>query len=174
MRQPILDEVYRQAMKEPASILLPIEVQSRELDGKLVLACTAAERGHTVFFGCRTRMHRAAHRLPPSLYLGKGLTRRALKSFDAMGRLGHKVMAWDEEGLVYMTPEMYRRRKLSPATLARPDMLFAWGADNAEIWRGSNGYRGQPIVGSGNARADRMRPELRASPPPTPPQPGKA
>src|SRR3546814_1362151 len=96
---------------------------SRELDGKLVLACTAAERGHTVFFGCRTRMHRAAHRLPPSLYLGKGLTRRALKSFDAMGRLGHKVMAWDEEDLVYMTPEMYRRRKLSPATLARPDML---------------------------------------------------
>src|SRR3546814_20627908 len=66
----------------------------------------------------------------------------------AMGRIGHKVMAWDEEGLVDKAPEMYRRRKLSPATLARPDMLFAWGEDNADIWRGSNGYRGQPIVRS--------------------------
>ncbi|MFN4088489.1 MAG: surface carbohydrate biosynthesis protein [Alphaproteobacteria bacterium] len=149
-------------MTAPAPILLPVEVQSREFDAKLVLACVAAERGHTVFLGCRTRLHRAAHRLPPSVYLGKGLTRRALKSFDAMGRLGHTVAAWDEEGLVYMTPEMYRRRKLAPATLARPDVLFAWGEDNAEIWRGSDGYRGQPIVVSGNARADLMRPELRA------------
>src|SRR3546814_11672381 len=97
-------------------------------------------------------MHRAAHRLPPSLYLGKGLTRRALKSFDAMGRLGHKVMAWDEEGLVYMTPKMYRRRKLSPATLARTDMLFAWGEDNAEIWRSE-----ERRVGNGGGSTGRSR-----------------
>ena len=154
-------ETAETPMTAPASILLPVEVQSREFDAKLLLACVAAEQGHTVFFGCRTRLHRTAHRLPPSIYLGKGLTKRALKGFDAMGALGHRVMAWDEEGLVYMTPEMYRRRKLAPATLARPDTLFAWGEDNAAIWRGTDGYRGQPIVVSGNARADMMRPELR-------------
>lgn len=149
-------------MASPTPILLPVEVQSRELDAKLLLASVAAERGHTIWLGCRTRLHRFAHRLPPSIYLGKGLTRRALKSFQAMGRLGHRIAAWDEEGLVYMTPDMYRRRKLSPATLARPELLFAWGEDNAEIWRASDGYRGQPIVVSGNPRADMMRPELRA------------
>jgi len=161
---PIVDtsEAAETPMTAPASILLPVEVQSRELDAKLLLACVAAENGHTVFFGCRTRLHRMAHRLPTSIYLGKGLTKRALKGFDAMGALGHTVMAWDEEGLVYMTPDMYRRRKLAADTLARPDVLFAWGEDNAEIWRDTEGYRGQPIVVSGNARADMMRPELRS------------
>lgn len=148
-------------MIDRPSLILPVEVQSRELDAKLLLACLAAERGFRVFLGCRWRLLGQLHRLPPSVYFGKDVTERTGRVYDLLPRLGHAAMAWDEEALVYMTPAIYRRLKVSAASLAAPKMLFAWGEDNAEIWRATEGYAGQPILATGNPRADLMRPELR-------------
>ncbi len=143
------------------SLIIPVEVASREFDGKLLLACLAAQRGFTAYLGCRWRLLAQMHRLPPSIFLHKDVSRRALRIFDLLPPLGHVPMAWDEEALVYMSPDIYRRLKLSPASLAAPRLLFAWGEDNAEIWRGSEGYAGQPIALVGNPRVDLMRPEIR-------------
>ena len=148
-------------MTDRPSLIIPVEVASRELDGKLLLACLAAQRGFRAFVGCRWRLLAQMHRLPPSIYIAKDVSQRTGRIYDLLPRLGHTAMAWDEEGLVYMTPDTYRRMKVSAESLAAPKVLFAWGEDNADVWRGTQGYAGQPIIAAGNPRVDMLRPELR-------------
>lgn len=149
-------------MNPPLRLILPVEIQSRELDAKLLLACVAAERGHSVLVGCHQAIKRNLHALPRSIYVGKGVTKNSLELyFRRAERAGHSVVAWDEEGLVYMTRDTYLRRKVWPDALASAQALFAWGEDNAEIWRSAPGYAGQPLFVSGNPRADLLRPDLR-------------
>jgi surface carbohydrate biosynthesis protein len=142
-------------------LLIPVETLHRELDAKLLLACFAAERGFSVILGFKRDIHHSLERLPSSLYLGKALYASTLKLYRRLHRLGYSILSTDEEGLVYYSPETYRQAKLGPETLNEVDVLFAWGEENAELWRGYSGYRGTPIHVTGNPRVDMLRPELR-------------
>jgi surface carbohydrate biosynthesis protein len=141
------------------SLILPVEVHSRELDAKLLLACVAAERGRTAILGCAQAIKRSLHALPRGIYVAKGIVKPDL--FARVDGLGHRVVAWDEEALVYMTRDTYLRRKVVPEALGRARALFAWGEDNAEAWRDASGYAGQPLFVTGNPRADLLREDLR-------------
>ena len=55
--------------------------------------------------------------------------------FRIMRNLGHEVVAWDEEALVHLPAETYYSRRLSPAAMAHVSRFFAWGEDNAQLWR---------------------------------------
>ena len=142
-------------------LILPVEVSSREWDAKLLLACSAAERGFPVIIGCHARINQRIYTLPRSIYIAKGVTRRSRRMFEILKRLGHTVVAWDEEGLIYMKPEFYLNRKVFGPSMALTATLFAWGPENAALWRGAPFYDGVPIHPTGNPRIDLMRPELR-------------
>jgi surface carbohydrate biosynthesis protein len=144
------------------AVVLPSETRIREFDAKLLVACAAAERGLCGVVGAKKVIDQIAASLPPSIYVGKSLTNRNLFIFRMLRRLGHRVVAWDEEGLVYSSPELYRLTKLGTEALNEPARLFAWGEENAEAWRAHAGFRGAPIHVTGNPRADLLRPELRA------------
>jgi surface carbohydrate biosynthesis protein len=76
--------------------------------------------------------------------------------------LGHTNVAWDEEALVHLPPDTYFSRRLSPDALAHVSHLFAWGEDNAELWRSYPELpAGMPIHSTGNPRNDLLRPEIR-------------
>jgi surface carbohydrate biosynthesis protein len=51
---------------------------------------------------------------------------------------------------------------MSRESLALVHHLFAWGEDNAALFRSFPGYPGTPIHVTGNPRGDLLRPELRA------------
>jgi len=89
------------------------------------------------------------------------MTRRSLKMFGILRRLGHRIAAWDEEGLVHFSPENYFARRLSAAALSQVSMLFAWGEENAELFRKYPQFPDVPIHVTGNPRGDLLRPELR-------------
>ena len=78
-----------------------------------------------------------------------------------MRKLGHEIVAWDEEALVHLPDETYYSRRLSPKAMAYVSHFFAWGEDNAELWRR---YPHMPQSASidvtGNPRNDLLRPEL--------------
>jgi surface carbohydrate biosynthesis protein len=83
--------------------------------------------------------------------------------FQIIHRLGHNIVSWDEEALVHLPPEMYFSRRLSPLTMKHISNLFAWGEDNAELWRQYPEFpAGLPIHITGNPRNDMLRPEMRA------------
>lgn len=146
-----------------ASILIiPVEVQARELDAKLLLSCVAAERGFPVLLGSRAFVHYLIPFLPRGVYLAKSMRSLSEKMFRLLRGLGHQIVAWDEEGLVRFPSPDYYRRRLSPTTLREVSMLFAWGQDDAQLLRDFPASNGVPIHVTGNPRIDLMRDELRS------------
>jgi surface carbohydrate biosynthesis protein len=147
---------------ENFSLLIPVENQVRELDAKLLLACVAAERGYTSVIGPHRQIDFRIASFPRSIYLGKSFTVMNLKMFQIMYKLGHQIVAWDEEALVHLPPEMYFSRRLSPQTLEYTSHLLAWGEENAALWRQYPQLpQGTTIHITGNPRGDLLRPEIR-------------
>ena len=146
-----------------ATILIPVENQVRELDPKLLLACIAARRGFSAVIGSHRDIDFRIASLPRSIYLCKSFTISNLKMFRIIHKLGHEIVTWDEEALVHLPAEMYYSRRLSPFTMKYVSHLFAWGEDNAELWRQYPEFpAGLPIHITGNPRNDMLRPEMRA------------
>jgi surface carbohydrate biosynthesis protein len=143
-------------------LLIPVENQVRELDPKLLLACVAARRGFSSVIGSRREMELAIDTFPKSVYLSKSMTVRSLVFFFIARRLGHEIVAWDEEALVHLPPATYFSRRLNSSAIRHVSHLFAWGQDNVELWRQ---YPLLPkdirIHLTGNPRSDLLRPELR-------------
>ena len=145
-----------------ATLIIPVENQVRELDPKLLLACIAAQRGFDIIIGSHREVDFRIAAFPRSLYLNKSMTGRNLKMFRIMHKVGHEIVTWDEEALVHLPPETYYSRRLDPVAIRYISHLFAWGEDNAELWRQySHLPENMPIHVTGNPRNDLLRPELR-------------
>ena len=145
------------------TLLIPVELQVRELEPKLLLACVAARRGFPAVIGPRREMHFYIPSFPKSIYLSKSTTNASKNVFRNLERLGDKIVVWDEEALVALPPKLYYRHRLSPVAIGYVSHLFAWGEENAELWRQyQNLPAGIPIHITGNPRGDLLRPELRA------------
>ncbi|MGD2099821.1 MAG: hypothetical protein PVG35_19770 [Desulfobacterales bacterium] len=144
-------------------LLIPVENQVRELDPKLLFACVAAERGFTSVIGSRREMEFNIDMFPLSIYLSKSMTVRSLLFFRVANKFGHDIVTWDEEALVHLPPETYFSRRLDPRSIRYVSHLFAWGEENAELWRQYK-YLPDfvPIHVTGNPRTDMLRPELRS------------
>ena len=144
-------------------LLIPVELQVRELDPKVLLACVAARRGFQSIIGSRREMHYHIPAFPRGIYLSKSTTSGSKNVFRVLRQLGHGVVAWDEEALVHLPPEAYFKRRLSPLAINHVSHLLAWGQDNVELWRQYPEMPAElPIHITGNPRGDLLRPEMRS------------
>jgi len=143
------------------TILLPVETQTREFDGKLLTACSIAERGVPVILGSRVEMHMSIARLPGGFYHAKDVRRPSCRIFRIMRGLGYRISVLDEEALVYFSPSSYHSHRVAECAMADVDEFFAWGPDNVRLIETAPGYHGQPIRVPGNPRMDLLRPDLR-------------
>ena len=149
--------------KGKACLIVPVENQVRELDPKLLLACIASRRGYSVIIGSHRKIDLRISSLPQGFYLNKSMTDRNLKMFRIMDLLGHEILTWDEEALVHLPAETYYSRRLSPLAIRYNSHLFAWGEDNAELWRQYPDLPpDMPIHVTGNPRSDMLRPDLQS------------
>jgi surface carbohydrate biosynthesis protein len=145
-----------------ANLLLPIENQVRELDPRLLLACIAARRGFSSVIGPIREIEFHIVSFPRSIYLSKSMLSGRVEMFKAMRQLGLEIATLDEEALVHLPAEIYYSRRLSPEAMAYVSRLFAWGKDNAELWRQYSYMPDNlPIHITGNPRNDMLRPEIR-------------
>ena len=146
--------------KKPV-LLIPIENQVRELDAKLLLACIAAKRGLPAIIGSKREVEARIADFPRGIYLAKSMLHGHSKFLMNARKLGHEIAAWDEDALVHLPSETYFSRRLSPASINCMSHLFAWGEDNAELWRQYPELPpGMPIHITGNPRNDLLRPEI--------------
>ena len=144
------------------SLIIPVENQVREFDPKLLLACIAAGRGFSAMIGSRWEIDNRIASFPRSIYLSKSMTARGGKMFQIMRKIGHEIVAWDEEALVHLPPETFFSRRISPIGIKHVSHLFAWGQDNADLWRQYPSLSPEtPIHITGNPRGDMLRPEMR-------------
>jgi surface carbohydrate biosynthesis protein len=144
------------------TLIIPVENQVRELDPKLLLAYMAAKRGFSSILGFRREMHFHISSFPPGIYLSKSMTGASDLMFQIMRKLGHEIVAWDEEALVHLPPDTYFSRRLSPVAMGFISHMLAWGQDNADLWRQFPQLpAGTEIHVTGNPRNDLLRPEIR-------------
>ena len=144
------------------SLISPVENQVREFDPKLLLACIAARRGFSAMIGSRWEIDNRIASFPRSVYLSKSMTARGGKMLQIMHKIGHEIVAWDEEALVHLPPETFFSRRISPTGIKHVSHLFAWGQDNADLWRQYPNLSSEtPIHITGNPRGDMLRPEMR-------------
>jgi surface carbohydrate biosynthesis protein len=144
------------------TLLIPVENQVRELDAKLLLAYLAARRGLPSIIGPKRMVESRIASFPRSIYLAKSMVPGNIKFLQIARELGHENVAWDEEALVHLPPEIYFSRRLSPVAMEHVSHLFAWGEDNAELWRQYPELPAKiPIHVTGNPRGDLLRPEMR-------------
>jgi surface carbohydrate biosynthesis protein len=143
-------------------LLIPVENQVRELDAKLLLAYVAAQRGFTSIIGPKRKVESRITSFPRSVYVAKSMVQGNIKFLRIARKIGHINVAWDEEALVHLPPDTYFSRRLSAEALSHISHLFAWGEDNAELWRKYPELpAGMPIHITGNPRNDLLRPEIR-------------
>ena len=144
------------------TLIIPVENQVRELDPKLLLAYVAAKRGFSSILGFRREIHFHISSFPPGIYLSKSMTGASDLMFRIMRKLGHEIVAWDEEALVHLPPDTYFSRRLSPKAMGFVSHMLAWGQDNADLWQQYPHLPdGAEIHVTGNPRNDLLRPEFR-------------
>jgi len=143
------------------ALIIPVESQVRELDAKLLLACCATERGYPVILGSRAYVHFEIGNMPQAIYMAKSMRSISDLMFSLIRKVGHEIVAWEEEALVHPPADVFYPLRLSPKTLRHVSHLFAWGPDNESLMLGYPELPGQlQIHVTGNPRGDMLRHEL--------------
>lgn len=147
------------------NIYLRIEILARELEGRLLLALAAAERGHRVLMGDLSAL--LSHRiwLPPGIFHDKSLTpaRSKLALHARLSERGFLVTSQDEEhGLLdeFGTWADFAAKRFSDRSLAGAARAFMWGPHDHRILTDLYPQYADRIVRTGSPRVDLWRPEL--------------
>lgn len=141
-------------MKLPDKILyLPIEVQARELDSKLIIAGKAIQKGFRVVLGNHT--DDATEFINPGVVLYKDHGIQSEKRFRQWKERGWKVAALDEEGLIFSSDNIYKRTRISLHCIEMADKIFVWGQQQSNLFPKSVNKK---LKLAGHPRFDIFRP----------------
>jgi surface carbohydrate biosynthesis protein len=136
-----------------------MEVASRELDSRLLLALCAIRRGFEVILGQKWLIERNIEAMPPGVYFSKTLTQRDGRALARARKAGYFVAAIDEElpGIIATENDM---RWMSGDSVAKCDLIFVAGTGNTRAFAKRFGA-GERLVTIGNPRWDLLKPPLR-------------
>lgn len=139
-----------------------MDVKTRELYGKLLLALFSAENGFHVVIGQENSLGRCLPHMPRGISLHYGVAQQHVKALRAVQASGHKNVALDEEGLAIYSPEMYLRYRISPEALELVEKFYAWGNFQSDIILSKSGGMKEKVLPTGNPRFDLLRTEFRS------------
>ena len=143
------------------TLYIPVETAARELDGKLLLSLFAVEKGFPVVLGNRALMSNALHGFEPGVFLSHNFDKGRRRILRIARDLGFTTVGWDEEGLVWVSPEIYRSRRVDAGAVETLGAIYAWGEEHAAALAPVTEPARVRVVKAGNPRADLLRPELR-------------
>ena len=137
-------------------LYLPMEIASRELDSRLLIAAFALERGYEVVLGQKWLIERNVKSMPAGIYLSKTLTQRDARTMARVRARGFIVAAIDEEvpGLVAKPNEL---RWVSDEAIGQSDFIFVGGDNNVSAYRQRFAAAADRIVPCLNPRWDLLK-----------------
>lgn len=150
-------------MNKSKFLYLPIEVKSRELDAKLLIAAEACRKGYSVIIGTKA-LNSLLPQGPKGIYFYKDASAPLVERFKNINRLGHKIAIHDEEGLVQQSDDDYLKRRVMFETIKHVQMFFCWGTHQASlISQVKQAFKsGVEIKVTGHPRFDLLRTPLRS------------
>jgi surface carbohydrate biosynthesis protein len=118
-----------------SGVFLPIEVMSRELHGKILLAASLAKQT-PVFLGHKSEIYKLASKSSsPGILLNKSVgLKNNTKLYQSLRQRGFQLMAQDEEaGTVFSNFGDFFARRSSLRDVPSLDHWFCWGDDEASF-----------------------------------------
>jgi len=141
------------------NIYLHVEISSRELDSKLLLATLAAARGHQVVVSSLEEIEKGLLRgwLPSGIFHTKSLTpgKQKIDRHEAIIKNGSKVTSIDEESSIdRFGYEEFSKIRYSDQTIKQSSAVFTWGEEDFETLK--KNYKGHlnKFHKTGSPRAD--------------------
>jgi surface carbohydrate biosynthesis protein len=145
------------------NIYLHIELTSRELDSKLLLAILAALKGHQVLVSSHNEIMQGfrSRILAPGIFHTKSLTpgSRKLSRHQSIIDNGSKITSQDEEhGLHTRGYEKMARNRYSNRSIGQASAVFGWGSEDTEALKKIYPDHLSKIHKVGSPRADLWKP----------------
>ncbi len=157
------------------NIYIKMEILERELEGRLLLALVAAERGHDVLLGDFRALLSHRFWLAPGLFHDKSVTPSLSKRrlMHHLRESGFVFTSQDEEhGLSEDTYDAFARRRFSSETVGLADTVLTWGPHDTEALQRHFPEHADRFLAAGSPRVDAWRRELAALQDPRPGLPG--
>lgn len=147
---------------KPAKIIyFPMEIASRELDSRLLLAAIGASRGFEVVLGQKWLIERNIESMTPGVYLSKTLTLRDAKALQRAKQAGYITAAVDEEipGMIVQDNMFWWTAR---EAMAATNLIFISGTQNSAGIVAHFGLSQDGVRRAANPRWDLLRKELRS------------
>ncbi|MEX0450737.1 surface carbohydrate biosynthesis protein [Spiribacter sp. 218] len=149
-------------MKKSEWIYLPVEVQVREFDSRLLLACCAAEKGYEVVLGKKRDLAGAYKYFPRGLLVDKSISVRRGDQFSRLKENGFDISVSEEESQgAYANPESFLNWRMSSTNLRLIDCYFSWGRMQSELIKSRYPESSDKVLTVGSPRFDLCRMEYR-------------
>ncbi|HEX4917632.1 MAG TPA: surface carbohydrate biosynthesis protein [Limnobacter sp.] len=134
-------------------VVLPIEIFKREFDGRLLIASHLVDRGYSVLVcpHADPLLQEVYH----SFILYKDHAESSLKRFKLWKKHGNTVAGMDDEGLIFVSPEIYIKDRVSKLVEPYCDLAYAWGQEQKQLLQFA--FADQKIHVVGNPRFDLTR-----------------
>ena len=141
------------------NIYILVEITSRELDSKLLIAILAAARGHQVILSDLEGIVKGTEKgiLAPGIFHTKSITPTdyKLKNHQFFIDKGFKVTSLDEEAGVDLTGyEEFSKTRFSDKSIELASAVFAWGDDDVDTLKKKYSKYASKIHKTGSPRVD--------------------
>ena len=119
------------------NIYINVEISSRELDSKLLLAVIAASKGHQVLISDMSGIDRGIRNkfFKPGIFHTKCISpyKEKIDFHDSLIQQGYVITSIDEEsGLDIEGYDEFSKTRYSDKTIEQSSAVFAWGNDDME------------------------------------------
>ena len=141
------------------NIYLHVEISSRELDSKLLLATLAASRGHKVIVSDLVGIEKGVNKgvLAPGIFHTKSLTPGNIKiaRHQTMMENGSIITSIDEEGCLDQNGyDKFAKIRYSDKSIEQSSAVFGWGSEDVEALKRIYQKHSSKIFKTGSPRAD--------------------
>lgn len=139
---------------------MPMEIASRELDSRLLIALFAVEAGLEVVVGQKWLLQKNAKQMPAGYWIFKTLTPGDAKNMMLIKKLGHRISAIDEE-MPGLGEGSGRLRWVDRRSVEACETIFCLGSKHLQAMVAKFPDYKDRLFETGNPRWDFLRPELR-------------
>ena len=108
-------------------ILIPVEIKSRGLHARLLLAIQLQKLGYKVLIGRKAEIQRIALLMSNYIYVGLTFSKNLENFYQQVKSRNGKLVLLDEEGLITLGIPWYSKLKCSINNFELADLIILWG-----------------------------------------------
>lgn len=142
-------------------LYMPMEIASRELDSRLLIALFAVQAGLEVVLGQKWLLQKNARHMPKGFWIFKTLTPGDAKQMTEIKQLGHRISAIDEE-MPGLGRGCGRLRWVDHISVETCEAIFCLGKEHIRCMAEKYPEHAAKLIETGNPRWDFLRPEIRS------------